>query len=269
MLISAIRRRLFESTKHRGGRSEARRPATARTPLVEAMEPRQLLASLMMVNDPNMVEGTGVARYMAFSVGLNVPETRTVTVGYQTANYRAIAGVDYTAVSGTLTFAPGQTSRTVLVPVTPDAVYETNEPFFLKLSGVTNATLLKANGVGTIRDDDAVPVPKLSIDNPRIIEGNSGTKQLAFTLRLNMQVWDKVVSVRLTTRNGSAIAGTDYQARTELVTFARGETMRQFLVTIQGDTVVEGNESLFVALTENNVAVATTSAIGIILNDDV
>ena len=267
-MLNTLRQRLFHAAKSHPGRPAARRTALRRSPSVEAMEPRHLLTSLMLVDNPSVVEGTGGTNAMAFTVSLNVPAAQTVTVNYQTLNYTALAGQDYTASIGTLSFAPGETSKTVLVPVMTDSVTESNEMFYLLLSGGKNAQAIKPYSAATIVDDDTAVVPVLSISNPRVYEGNGGTTQLVFTLTLNTPVQDKTVSVKVSTLNGSATAGSDYEARSEVVTFAPGETTREFVVTVYSDDVVEGNESMYVSLSEANVAVKTSTAIGLILNDD-
>ena len=74
-----------------------------------------------------------------------------MTVSYATANGTATAGSDYLAISPTtLTFAPGETSKSVTVSVLGDTLSEGNETFFLDLSAPTNATLADAQGQGTI-----------------------------------------------------------------------------------------------------------------------
>ncbi len=81
--------------------------------------------------------------------------TGTVTVKYATANGTATAGSDYAAVPSTLlTFAPGQTSKTVTVNVAGDTIKETNETFTVNLSGASGATIFDGQGVGTILNDD-------------------------------------------------------------------------------------------------------------------
>jgi Calx-beta domain len=79
---------------------------------------------------------------------------QAVTVQYQTADGTAAAGSDYVARGGTLTFGPGETSKTVSVTVNGDSAVEGDETFFLDLSSPVNATILDGRGVGTIIDDD-------------------------------------------------------------------------------------------------------------------
>jgi hypothetical protein len=77
-----------------------------------------------------------------------------VTVNYQTANGTAVAGSDYTAAFGTLTFSPGQTSRTIAVTVTGDRKREPHETFTVRLSNASGATLNRSVGTATILNDD-------------------------------------------------------------------------------------------------------------------
>jgi hypothetical protein len=82
-----------------------------------------------------------------------------VTVNYATADGTAVAGTDYAATSGTLTFAPGgPLAQTVTVQVNGDTAIESNETLFLNLSGAVGAPIADAQGVGTIIDDDTPQV---------------------------------------------------------------------------------------------------------------
>ncbi len=77
-----------------------------------------------------------------------------MTVHYTTANGTATAGSDYTAVCGTLTFAAGETSKTISVQVAGDSLVEANETFFVNLSGALNATIADAQGQATLVNND-------------------------------------------------------------------------------------------------------------------
>lgn len=89
-----------------------------------------------------------------FTVSLSSTSTVPVTVNYATANGTATAGGDYTAVTGTLTFAPGQTVQSVVVPILNDAAGETTEAFTLTLSNPAGATITDGVGAATILDDE-------------------------------------------------------------------------------------------------------------------
>jgi len=111
----------------------------------------------LSIDDVTVVEGNSGTTNAVFTVTLSAASGQTVTVNYATADGTATQPADYTSTSGTLTFAPGQTTRTITVPVIGETVPEANETFFVNLSGATNATISDNQGVGTITNDD-VPV---------------------------------------------------------------------------------------------------------------
>ncbi|HEX8296047.1 MAG TPA: Ig-like domain-containing protein [Chthoniobacteraceae bacterium] len=116
-------------------------------------------AAALSINDVAVSEEAGPA---TFTVTLSTPSALPVTVGYATAGGTATSGTDFTAASGTLTFAPGVVTQAVAVTIFDDAVFETSEAFNIVLSGATNAAIADATGVGTILDtktiDNAPPV---------------------------------------------------------------------------------------------------------------
>jgi hypothetical protein len=92
-------------------------------------------------------------------VTLSAASDKWVYVNFATADGTATtADNDYRATSGTLSFAPGQTTATISVVVVGDKKQESNESFFVNLSGASNATIADAQAIGTILDDDT-PVP--------------------------------------------------------------------------------------------------------------
>ena len=102
--------------------------------------------------DARAREGTDAA--LEFAVTLDRASTRTVTVHYATANGTATAGEDYTARSGTLTFAPGDVTRTVSIPVLDDAKDEGEETMTLTLSNASGARIADGAATGTIVNSD-------------------------------------------------------------------------------------------------------------------
>jgi uncharacterized delta-60 repeat protein len=104
---------------------------------------------------PAVVEGdAGSAASAVFTVTLSAASTQTITVHYATADGTAIAGKDYNATSGDLSFAPGETSKQIVVAIRGERLDEGDESFFVKLSNPTNAAIVRGTGVGTIQDDD-------------------------------------------------------------------------------------------------------------------
>ncbi|AWM39736.1 Extracellular serine protease precursor [Gemmata obscuriglobus] len=108
---------------------------------------------VLSVTGASVAEGNSGTTALTFTVTLSAPSLQTVTVAYATADGTATAGTDYTAASGTLTFAPGETTKTVTVLVTGDTAAEADETFRLVLSSPV-AAVIAGNGTGTITNDD-------------------------------------------------------------------------------------------------------------------
>ncbi|MEO8497988.1 MAG: Calx-beta domain-containing protein, partial [Planctomycetota bacterium] len=223
----------------------------------------------LAVSDVRVAEGNpgGAQVYATFTVtaSSNSPTFAPVTVTYATANGTARAGEDYTAINGQITLTPQQRSALVRVPIRPDTVIEPNETFYLRLSNATGATISDGEGRATIVNDD---LPQLSISDVALDEGNSGTRQAVFTVRLSAAS-PSAVTVESFTANGSAIAGQDYSTVSRLLTFAPGALTQQISVPILGDRRVEPHETFYVRL-RNGVGarIADGEGLGTIRNDD-
>ena len=103
----------------------------------------------------SVVEGGSASRKLVFTVTLSSASAQTVTVSFATTNGTATtADHDYQAANGTLTFAPGETTKTITIIVYGDKKKEADETFFLDLSGAVGGFITKARGAGTILDDD-------------------------------------------------------------------------------------------------------------------
>ena len=89
---------------------------------------------------------------MAFTISLSEASTDTVSIDYATADNSAIAGQDYIATSGTLTFAPGETEKTISVEILSDSDFEMEEAFEVNLSNAVNAEILDGQGMGIIQN---------------------------------------------------------------------------------------------------------------------
>jgi uncharacterized repeat protein (TIGR01451 family) len=108
------------------------------------------------INDISVTEGNVGSVSAVFTVSLSRAPDNTVTVDYATASGTATAGVDYNVTSGTLTFSPGVSSRTISVPVYGDTSIESSETFFVNLSLPVNATIADSQGLCTILNNDGV-----------------------------------------------------------------------------------------------------------------
>nr|WP_281261737.1 Calx-beta domain-containing protein [Aphanothece hegewaldii] len=189
-----------------------------------------------------------------------------MTVNYTTVDGTATTGVDYVGNSGTLTFAPGQTSQTIPVSIIGDLLDEADENFTLQLSQSTNATLVKPQGVGTIIDNDATP--SLSINDLTLTEGNSGTTTATFTVSLSAAS-GQTVTINYSTANGTALAPNDYTATNGILTFNPGQTTQTISVQVNGDLLPEANETFFVNLSNStNATIADTMGVATIIDND-
>ncbi|MBK8987123.1 MAG: hypothetical protein IPM39_13770 [Chloroflexi bacterium] len=222
------------------------------------------------VADRSVPEGNSGTSSATFTVSLSSASASTVTVDYATADGTAQAGSDYTAVSGTLTFTPGQTSKTVQVPILGDVVDEGNsETFTFNLSSASGAAIADGQAVGTIQDDDTA---QLSIaSGPSVLEGDVGSVTAVFNVSLSTPA-AFAVTVNYASANGSlnpATAGVDYASASGSLTFSAGQTAKTIAVTVYGDTLFEADETFNVLLSNSNpVTMGTASSTGRILNDD-
>jgi len=113
-----------------------------------------LTTPALSINDSRVAEGDAGTTLAHFNVSLYPAAKQTVTVDYATSDGTARAGDDYDAASGTLTFAAGETTKTIDVRVRGDVLPENNETFFVSLRNVSGASVIKGEAVGIIDDDD-------------------------------------------------------------------------------------------------------------------
>src|SRR5262249_41887168 len=154
-----------------------------------------------------------------FTVTLSAASSRPVTIAYTTADGTATAGSDYQAQSRRLSYASGQTSKTINVLVNGDRLGEANETFFVDLINPVNAAIGNGQGVGTIVDDE----PRISISDVSKKEGSKGqTTLFTFTVTLSA-AYDQTVTMSYHTVDSTAKASSgDYVARSGTLTFAPG-----------------------------------------------
>jgi hypothetical protein len=215
----------------------------------------------------SVTEGDSGVTNAVFTVRLSGdPRGKTVTVDYETVGVTATSGTDFQPTAGTLTFTPGVTTQNVTVPVIGDLLDEPNETFQLVLKNPSNAEVSTSGfgGEGLIIDND--PQPIVTINDVAVTEGNSGTTSATFTITL-LTPSGLPVTVDYSTVDGTATSPGDYQAvgpNTSL-TFQPGETSKSFTVTVNGDTLIEANETFIVNVYGPRNA---TTGQGTINNDD-
>ena len=216
----------------------------------------------------SITEGNAGTKIANVPVTLNRPGNVAVSVNWTTLNNTAVAPGDYTAASGTVIFAPGQTTQTVPITIKGDTTSEPDEIALVAFSAPTNATLggFYGLGVATIIDDDR---PALKVNDVTITEGNTGAKNLNFTVSLSRAATG-TVSVKYATQNGTATTPGDYTARSGTLYFVPGKTALAVMVPIVGETVHEANETLFLKLSSasTNARIADAIGTGTIINND-
>jgi hypothetical protein len=190
-----------------------------------------------------------------------------VTVHYATVDGTATAPFDYAATSGVLTFAAGEIAKSVTIVIVPDRVVDPDETFTLRLSDATGATISKSSGTATIIESDRPPEPVVLVDDIVVAEGNSGTTDATFNVRLSFASTIPVI-VAWKTENGSARDDSDYTAGIGTLTFAPGETVHAVTVKISGDTTAEPNENFRLVIIGASNATAGSGASCTIVNDD-
>jgi hypothetical protein len=222
------------------------------------------------INDVKVFEGDSGITTAIFAVTLSSASGQTITVNYATADHTARSPIDYQAISGTLTFNPGETTKNISVSGNGDTEFEPDESFLVNLSAAVNATLADAQGIGTIANDDAAPpTPTFSIDDVTVKEGDRSGTIATFTVTLT-PASDKTLTVEFATANGTAVANTDYESSSNKLVFDPGETTKQVNITINGDQLVEPDETFFVTLSNAaaNATIGKSQGLATIENDD-
>ena len=203
---------------------------------------------------------------------------------------QATSGTDFTPVSGSVTFATGaqEASTIIRVPIIKDSLAEGGETFKVKLNNGTNGILstTDSEAIVTIADNDAANLPRVTIGDAKLVEGNTGTTDLIFKVKLvaadgtTPVTAGGAITVSYNTANDTADSGSDYTSAISgaTVIFAAGETEREIRVPVSGDVVDENDETLQVNITSATFAIPGGStlpvtildnqAIGTIVNDD-
>jgi Calx-beta domain/PKD domain len=206
-------------------------------------------------------EGVGSA---VIKVYLSEPFTREATIGYTTADGTALAGSDYEATSGTLTWSVGQTNQSLVLPILDDGEVELNETLTLRFTSSSNA-IPGSPLTFTILDNDP---PFVRFTAPDFSAGE-GTGSALVTVVLSAPS-GQTVSVGYATTNGTATAGQDYEAAAGRLIFAPGVTNRTFPVVLLDDSLDELSETVLLTLDTptNALAGVPAGAVLTILDND-
>ena len=224
---------------------------------------------MVSINVSDVVVGEGDG-YVDVVVSLSEASTSEVSVDYATANgsatgYTSASAHDYISLSGTLTFAAGETTKVVRIQINQDTSDEGYERFYFTLDSPINATLAQSSATISIIDDEAnVSTPDIYIDDV-VVDEQAGTA--TFVVMLGGRTGgssNSIVEVDYTTSDGSAEAGSDYTASSGTLTFAAGQSVQTVVVDITDDDDPEGAETFNLTLSDavngtifNETAVAT------------
>ena len=163
------------------------------------------------VNDVFVSEGNSGTKSMVFTVSLTSAAAETVTVDYATADIpnNAVEGEDYLATSGTLTFAPGETTKTVTVTLYRRRRWRSGaSELHLNISNAVGAPVHDPQGRGVISNDDTA---RFVVDDTTVIEGDSGTSYAVITVRLTTPSTRSIyVQYATSGSNAMLIPGVDY-----------------------------------------------------------
>jgi RHS repeat-associated protein len=218
------------------------------------------------IGDIEVIEGNDGTTNASLIVSLDTPSSKTITVDYTTVEGTAKEGVDYQAKSGTITFAPGETSKTIDVAIIGDKLDEIDKAFGVNLSNPSNALIADDRGEVTIFDDDASPF--ITINDTSVTEGDAGTVNAIFTVTLASPS-SRVITVDFTTVDGTAVAGIDYQTLSGTLTFNPGETTQTIEVAIIGNSKNEIDKAFSVSLNNaTNATIADDSGTITIIDND-
>jgi hypothetical protein len=225
----------------------------------------------LSIDDVSQLEGDAGTKTFTFTVSLTVPAPAGgVSFDIATADGTATAASgDYVAKVLTGQMIPENgTSYTFPVVVNGDTNIEPDERFFVNVTNVTGIPVADGQGAGNILTDDQ---PRLSINDVAQTEGNAGTKNFTFTVSLSAPAPAGEVSFNIATADGTATAASgDYVAKTLTgQTIPAGSSSSTFIVTVNGDTLIEPTETFFVNVTNVTGATVTDGqGVGTILLDD-
>ena len=219
------------------------------------------------ISDAAATESSGAS--VDFTVSLDAASGRPTEVAWRAVSDEddarpATEDVDYQGISATLTIPPGDTQATISVQLLDDGDHEPTETFEVRLADPANSTIADATGEGRILDDDT---PVISIDDLSVSE-SAATAQVRVSL--SRPAYDEV-SLRYGTAAGTAIATSDYTARSRVaVTVPAGDTTATVSVPILADDVYEADEFFFVDLSDPTLAALSSDirALITIVDDD-
>ena len=203
-------------------------------------------APSLSIDSVTVTEGNSGTVNATFTVTLSAASGKSITVDYATANNTASSGSDYTAITTTtLTFNPGDTTKTFNVVVAGDTLDENDETFYVNLTNVNvNATIATSQGTGTITNDDSPPTVQFALATANSTNETQTNRTIALSLSAASGKTVSVIVNDLGT--GTATGGTDYTniGSPLTVNFTPGATTANVTIAVLSDLLFEGNETI-------------------------
>jgi hypothetical protein len=213
---------------------------------IEPLEQRKLLANGLLsisITDAVVEEGDLPGTNAIFTVSIPGISTTPVSVQFQTADGTAKSGSDYTPVTGSVILSPGQTSKTIVIPITGDVQTEGTEQFVINLFNPVGAPLVRDQATATIIDNDQRSVSARATDaNASELNADSGAFRITRT-----GPTDTALKVYYTL-SGTAKNGVDYQRVAGSVNIGVGKTFANVLIKPLADNLDESNETIILKL---------------------
>ena len=232
----------------------------------------------LSVNDVSVVEGDGGTKSLDFTVTLSEASSLNVDLNIATANGTASAPSDFLARSNLLVFSPGETTKTVSITINSDVDFEPDETFTLNLSSPVNATVSKASGLGTIRNDDAQGgLISLGLSTSQVSESVGSititvnrSNDISKFATVDYLTDDAGAPAECGTVSGLASSLCDFTKSVGTLVFAPFDVQKSFTVLINRDSYPEGSENFTVRLSNptNGSVLVTPFASVIAITDD-
>jgi hypothetical protein len=217
------------------------------------------------ISDATVTEvNAGATVQAVFTIRVN--HSAKGSLSFATANGTAKAPGDYLPKSGAIKLN-GKGTRKISITVVGDNTDEFDETFFVRLSNPHNLIIADGEGMGTIVDND--PLPVLDAADSVVPEANAGQSTVASVDVTLTGATEKPVHVDYATADGSATAPDDYASASGTLTFAPGQTVQTVQVTVAGDDAVEGDETFSLNLSNADEATIGHQATVTIQDNDV
>lgn len=232
--------------------------------------------TFVSISDARVLEGDSGTQVVPLTLTRSGATTGVSSVSVATSTATSATPNDFDALGPTtVSFAVGETTKTVNITVRGDTLPEAMEIVPVTLTSPSNTALADNLGQVVIADQDAGSAAAISIGDAAVIEGDSGTTLMRFTVTRTGATTENVQVYAATAKVGGAgftpaTGGTDYvDVATTKITFLAGETTKTFVVTVNGDTTDTADEQFVVALSSPlRAAIADNVGLGVIVNDD-